>query len=421
MPLSPSLRHPLSKRWDIIVIGAGPAGCHSAAILASRGLTVLLLDPRAPWEKPCGGGLTAAALWNTPGLMALRGDAALVRELQVVAPSGASAIVPLRHPYHVVSRQVLGEWGLQQALVAGVSFAPVAAAAVHRVGGGWQVIDSAGRELTAARIIGADGAASRVRRVVAPNLRPELAPARVAYPRVGSPGGRAVFRFLRPADGYLWDFPRTDHHSVGIGVAPGTFPRRDLDTALAQYQRSETGVLEGGVAGAVLATSAWLSGSIADLGGPDYALLGDAAGLADPATGEGIDHALRSAALAASAFGRSSGFSRYPSLVRQAFGAEMRRAQWVRRWLYHPGIAERLVRQAQRSPRGALLLRALADMINEHGRLSSALARAALGRAPDLAAARRVCDCSPSGGSAPSGWGNRDTEAGAGLGRTASK
>ncbi|HZD05559.1 MAG TPA: FAD-dependent monooxygenase, partial [Longimicrobiales bacterium] len=52
----------------IAVVGAGPAGARAAELLATAGADVLLLDPRAPWEKPCGGGLTLSTFRDVPEL-----------------------------------------------------------------------------------------------------------------------------------------------------------------------------------------------------------------------------------------------------------------------------------------------------------------------------------------------------------------
>ena len=165
-----------------------------------------------------------------------------------------------------------------------------------------------------------------------------------------------------------------------------------------QYRIAETG--DEGVtddAGAVIATSNWISGRFADLGGRDYVLLGDAAGLADPATGVGIDYALRSAALAAGAFDEREGFATYPEAARRDFHAEMRRGLAVRRWLYRPVVADHLISRARHSPRTALVLASLADAINEHGSLRRALAHGLLASAPDGEAARAACDCAERG------------------------
>lgn len=385
----------MAVEWDVIIVGAGPAGSRAAELIARDGLRVMLCDPKAPWEKPCGGGLTAAALVNTPALRELEDRTQSVHEILTIAPSGASVVVPLRHPYQVVSRAVLAAWGLGRATRAGAVFNPAAIVKLRRLPDGWVVEDRNGISYRARRLIGADGAASRVRGVVAPGLKPELAPTRVVYPTVGSPPGRAVFQFLPRADGYVWDFPRPGHHSVGIGVAPRTFNRAALDEALDQFQLAETGSSMNGAEhhGAVIATSAWSSGTFGDLGSTDYALVGDAAGLADPATGEGIDYAFRSAALAASRLNAETGFAAYPSAARQAFGAEMWRGKLVRRGLYLPAVADRLIRGARHSPRAALLLAAMCDAINEHGSLSGALWRAIRGTATDRRVARAICEC----------------------------
>lgn len=407
----------MSHAWDFVVVGAGPAGSRAAELLTQRGFSVLLLDPKAPWEKPCGGGLTAAALRHTPELRELAGETVTIRELLVVAPGGASIVVPLRNPYEVVSRLTLSRWGLERAQAAGARFLPAGARSIERQPDGWRVTDMHGTEHWGRWLIAADGATSRLRGELAPHLRPELAPTRVAYPEFPSASGRAVFAFLRTAEGYLWDFPRTGHHSVGIGVAPGTFGRAPLDEAIAQYRLAEVGDRDPvEQRGAVIATSEWVSGRFSDLGGRDYTLLGDAAGLADPATGEGIDYALRSAALAARAFRLDRGFDRYPWAARRAFAAEMRRARLIRRWLYRPGLADALVRRARRSPRWALLLMSLIDAINEHGSLRAALLRSLVARAPDRHVAEAVCECPDGPGAvAPIARANEATAAAAGA------
>lgn len=387
---------------DFVVVGAGPAGSRAAELLAQRGASVLLLDPKAPWEKPCGGGLTAAALRHTPELRELTADTHTIRELLVVAPSGASVVVPLGEPYETVSRRRLATWGLERATAAGARFVGEAAGLVERQRAGWRIVDSAGDIHRSRWLLAADGATSRLRGQLAPGFRPELAPLRVAYPTRGAPDGRAVFLFLPAAEGYLWDFPRPAHHSVGIGVPPGTFGRAALDDAILQYRVAEAGDRETAEhRGAVIATSQWESGGFEDLGGPDFALLGDAGGLADPATGEGIDYALRSAALAARAFEPGVGFERYPAAVRAAFSEEMRRARLLRRRLYQPWVAERLVRWARRSPRGARVLMSLVDAVNEHRPLRGAMLAALFTRVPAGHPARAVCDCPDGQAGAP--------------------
>lgn len=379
---------------DFVIVGAGPAGARAAELLATRGASVRLFDPKAPWEKPCGGGLTAAALANTPELRDLDARTHKITELLVVAPGGASVVVPLRTPFRTVSRVVLSEWGLERARSAGATFRAEAVRSVSRRGRGWRIETVAGQSLQSRWLVAADGATSPLRRRLAPGFRPELAPTRVVYSVEGSAAGRAVFLFFAGTDGYLWDFPRDGHHSLGAGVPPQSFGKLDIDDAIDQYALAEHGAPPTAPRrGAVIATSLWRSGRFRDLGGSDFALLGDAAGLADPATGEGIDYAFRSATIAVRAFDEVTGFAAYPDLARKAFEREIRRARLLRTFLYYRGIANHLVRYARRSARGALLLMSLVDAVNEHESFRAALLRAIANRSPDRSRSLAICDC----------------------------
>jgi flavin-dependent dehydrogenase len=154
-----------------------------------------------------------------------------------------------------------------------------------------------------------------------------------------------------------------------------------MDSTIALYRLAETGQnVPVQQHGAVIATTNWISGRYEDIGGSDYALLGDAAGLADSATGEGIDYAFRSAKLAVDSFDEALGFAAYPAEVRMAFDAEVRRARLLRRLLYLPGVIEGWVRWARSSARGTQILTALADAINEHGSVKRALLGAIVSR-----------------------------------------
>ena len=388
----------MSAACDFLVAGAGPAGSRAAELLARRGARVMLLDPKAPWEKPCGGGLTAAALAHTPDLQSLHGQWQLVHEMFLATPSGATVTVPLRRPFAVVSREVLGRWGLERATAAGTRFVARALRSAERLAGGWRVTDGQGEVYRTRWLVGADGAASTLRPRLAPRLKPELEPTRVAYPATGAPPGVAALLLFPRCGGYLWDFPRPGHHSVGIGVAPGVFARKMLDWVIAQYGAWE----KDGVVphqGAAIATTVWQSGRFADLGSGDYALLGDAAGLADPVSGEGIDYALRSAALATDAFDERHGFARYPVAARHAFLPEILRSRVVQHLIYRPAVIEFLIHGARRWPWAAVATMALADVVNEHLPLGGIVRRALAPDALDRARAGQLVinGCVPRG------------------------
>src|SRR4051812_21445104 len=97
------------ERFDVVVVGAGPAG--SAAALAARraGASVLLLDRSDfPRDKPCGDGIAAEALdvLEYLGVPDAAAGFPPVPDLRLIAPGGAAVARPLPHPAHTVPRRV---------------------------------------------------------------------------------------------------------------------------------------------------------------------------------------------------------------------------------------------------------------------------------------------------------------------------
>jgi flavin-dependent dehydrogenase len=89
--------------------------------------------------------------------------------------------------------------------------------------------------------------------------------------------------------------------------------------------------------------------SLSGIAGARWALLGDAAGLADPITGEGIAPALASAVELAGALREDGSAARYPARVVEGFGRELLRAAELQALFYRPGFSTRMVRYAARS------------------------------------------------------------------------
>jgi flavin-dependent dehydrogenase len=88
---------------------------------------------------------------------------------------------------------------------------------------------------------------------------------------------------------------------------------------------------------------------ILEAAGDGFALVGDAAALADPITGEGIFYALRSAALLAQTLLAEGSPARYPERLLADFGRDLLKAAALKRRFYAPGFAGRMVRCAARS------------------------------------------------------------------------
>lgn len=358
----------MSRDRRVAIVGAGPAGARAAELLANRGAEVVLLDPRAPWEKPCGGGLPPPSFDDVPELAELDSVSRRVERVRIELSPDQGVYVRLSRPMRIVARRVLAAWQLERAVAAGAEHLPLRVRAVTKEQGSWR-IETDERVVRASYLVGADGAASLVRRVASPDFRIELAPARVAYPGlVEDAPDLVVLRFYDGVAGYLWDFPRPDHRSVGIEVAAGTGWRRaDLDAQVDDYRsaRDAQATAEGERAGAVIGTAQLGHGDFGGIGGADFALLGDAAGLADPLTGEGIHNALRSAGLLADAW-TSGDVLRYPKLARRAFSREFAVARFLRRSLLESGRGVALVRKALTSSVAYATVATLLDALNEH-------------------------------------------------------
>ncbi len=359
-----------SLTTKVAVVGAGPAGARAAELLSRRGADVVLLDPKAPWEKPCGGGLTESAFLDVPELRELESLARPVTDVRLETDVDHGFTLPLTRPIRVVSRLVLARWQLDRARAAGAAHLPERVRSIRRRVGAW-VLETDERTVQSDLLVGADGAASLVRRVATPGFDVELAPTRVSFVPGAGPTPESIFlRFLPHVAGYVWDFPRPDHRSVGVGIHGGQWRRPRMDAAIDEFRRAAEACgcpdEDATRAGAVIGTAQLGHGDFTRIAGDDFALLGDAAGFADPATGEGIRNALRSGELLASAWAGDGTFSGYPALARRAFGREFEVSRILRRILLESGMLQRMLESGRRSPTARAVLATLADAINEH-------------------------------------------------------
>jgi flavin-dependent dehydrogenase len=364
-----------TRNVEVGVVGAGPAGARAAELLAGAGAETVVIDSKAPWEKPCGGGLTAGTFHEVPEMTELDPVVRRIDAVRLEAP-GHSIRIPLDVPLAVVARLELARWQLDRATAAGADLISEKVLGIGRLDDGWRLQLGSGEEIFVRYLVGADGAASRVRRAVRPRFRPKLAPTRVVYPALdGHAPNEALFRFVSGMDGYVWDFPRLDHRSVGAGVSGGDAARHLMDGAVDSYWFEATGAtLNGARRGAVIGT-AGRPHSYEDVGGGDWALLGDAAGFADPVTGEGIRNALRSAACLVDAYLADGSFAGYPARAEAAFEREFCLSRRIHASLYGGRAVAWFVRAAARSPLLEALLTAVSNGGNEHELRGTVLGR----------------------------------------------
>src|SRR2546421_8588046 len=106
------------KSFDVIIVGAGPAGSFAAERLASAGVRVALVDGRPPGEpKACGGGVTSKALKAWPHLLEAVGRT--IYELDMYSPSGKHLHLKLDEPFAVYSRIAFDSFLRERARKAG--------------------------------------------------------------------------------------------------------------------------------------------------------------------------------------------------------------------------------------------------------------------------------------------------------------
>lgn len=281
---------------SIAVVGGGPAGAMAAAQLASAGRRVVLIDEKLAWEKPCGGGLTHKALERYPFLAQAEVERNWVRACELVSPAGRRAWFELDKQIAIFSRRVLNGLLLERARSAGAEILRARVVEISGAARAWRLRTRQG-ELGAAYIVLAAGARNPFR-FSAP-LAPADLMATAGYYIPGS-GDSIHISFLREVEGYIWLFPRRDHFSAGICGRMSATPTRQLRRMLEEFlaQRGfDLGKAE--FYSHVLPAPRASTFSKLKLQGDGWALIGDAAGLVDPITGEGLYYALRSAELLA--------------------------------------------------------------------------------------------------------------------------
>lgn len=331
-------------RYDVIVVGAGPAGTAAAYDLAKQKMAVLLLDKaRFPRMKACAGGLTVKAV------RALRypiGPVIRKRCCHMVVSNGLRKDKLFRSDRPVAfmtNRPELDAYSLGETLKAGAVF--ISPAAVEHIRETSEYVDVLTTRGTfrAPVVIGADGANSRVRKICDPF--PTFQRAFAIEAQLPGDGGREMmFDFHVVKSGYGWVFPKADHINIGVYTWDERVKLKADD--LVRYCLAKTGTDR----------LQKMTARYIGLGGWGYVpddrrvlLVGDAAGLADPLLGEGLHNAIKSGQAAARAIVQArhharhrpgTGYHREIAPIK----ADVRAGYWAARWFYRfPAIGYTLL------------------------------------------------------------------------------
>lgn len=326
--------------FDVIISGAGPAGCTAALALGSSGLSVALIEKeRFPREKVCGDAIPAYVP-KVLGTISPSYRTALdeiedkkpVSICRYVAPDRTALDIAFRENGMVCRRKVFDSFLLNLAsrldnltVITGTQIKDIRAGSK-----GFTVSTGNGNELSAQLLIGCDGAAGFSKRILAP-YKHEPSEGSVAVRAYfngikDNPHETLEFHFLKELlPGYFWIFPLPGNEfNAGIGMPSAVVTSwkinlRDMMMKIVETDpvigpRFSGASMKGDIKGSYLP----LFTRKRKISGERFMLCGDAASLVNPATGAGIGQAMQS--------GRYAGWQAVKCFEKNDFSEEFMRS-----------------------------------------------------------------------------------------------
>jgi geranylgeranyl reductase family protein len=331
-------------RYDVIVVGAGPAGGLLAYHLANHGLKVLILEKDVlPRYKACGGGVTLKTIQHIPF------DVSPVLERQVIGGILSFANQPLHRVTHeepvawMVMRKHFDHYLIRQAVAAGADLVDgihvrdveqdERSVRVHTSGGIYNSVLLAGADGVNSQVAKSSGLIIRRRTGVA--IEAEL---EVPTAAMEAQSSFATFDFGVLSEGYAWIFPKREHLSVGV-FQTNSSKASNLTECLLDFINHQS-VLKDYQGMSQRGHRVPLGGVPQQLHESRILLVGDAANLADPWFGEGIYYAVISAREAARVMidfmeSESNDLSQYTHWINNQLMQQFREAQRIAHFVYH--------------------------------------------------------------------------------------
>ncbi len=317
----------------VAVLGGGPAGATTAERLAGAGLKTIILDEKLAWEKPCGGGITYKAYTQYPYLLENDTPKKVVTDTMLAAPKSGAFKMHLTRPLLIYSRLELNGMLLKRAEQAGAQIEKERVLGIDRNYGQWRIRTRSGA-IDADYCVVATGARNPLRDVGTQYTAEDTMYALGYW--VPSNQQHIDIQFLPNLEGYIWVFPRSGHLSVGIcgkGESAQCLRVR-LERYMDEKGLSRKNAQFYGHMLPALGCHAWRNNRVA---GDGWIAVGDAGGMVDPITGEGLYYAVRSGDLASQILladlEPAKKADAYRQLIARDFGSDL---------TYGAGLAKRL-------------------------------------------------------------------------------
>jgi geranylgeranyl reductase family protein len=345
----------LKQSRDVIVVGAGPAGATLAYELAKRGVGVLVLEKeKLPRYKCCAGGVTSkAAKLLDFDISEVVED--VIHELSFTFNLGSPYLGQHSQPLiYTVMRDVFDYFLVEKAQQVGAVLMDGQKVTQVQVSADWIEVSTADNIFRSRLVVGADGAYSVVARELGMGRSIEHVAgieAEIVVPEeeLAKWESRVHIDLGCIPGGYAWVFPKRDHLSVGVGCLASK--ARYLNR---RHQKFLNSLSMGNYTIARSSSHLIPTRTKGRLVWQDKALLlGDAAGLADPLTGEGIYNAIQSAQLAAQVIENSLAHGKvkledYQEAVDEKIMSELRIARTLSKFFVRfPHLAFRMLNQSE--------------------------------------------------------------------------